>query len=424
MHYQVTTLNTGATLIQVPMAGVNSVTVLALVNAGRRYEPDSLVGISHFLEHLVFKGTANYPDAQVLSAAIDELGGVFNAFTSKEYTGYYVKLAARFMDRALDVVTDMLCAPKLRQTDIDREVGVIVEEINMYEDMPMRNISDVYDELMFAGSNLAGRILGTKDSVRTIKSADFRQYMQDWYGFRNVVIVVAGSATQVEAKGLVAQIEKMLAKGGTTRQSHQQSEYWGAKYGAKRTRIIYKETEQAHFIMGYPGLARTDQRRYPLTVLTTLMGKTMSSRLFTEIREKRGLCYYVRSEADFFHDVGTFGAAAGVDPQRLQEAVSAVLAEFQKMISTQPVTKAEVEAAKQNLIGSLALDLEDSQSMASWYGMKQLLEEKVETEAEVVAQIEAVTTAEVQTVAQALIHPEELRFALIGPFHEGEVKIE
>lgn len=424
MHYQVTTLKNGATVVQVPMTGVNSVTVMALVNAGRRYEPENLAGISHFLEHMVFKGTKNFPTAQVLSTLIDEVGGQFNAFTSKEYTGYYVKLGDRYIDRALDVVTDMVCVPLLRQEDIDREVGVIVEEINMYEDMPMRNIGDVFDELLYAQSNLEGRILGTKETVRALKSTDFQAYMDAWYGFKNVVLVVAGSDKKVNAPGLLSQIEELFAKGGEKRQAHEHQTFWQKKYGQDKNRFQHKTTEQAHFIMGFPGYDRNDERKYALSVLSTLMGKTMSSRLFSEIREKRGLCYYVRSEVDFYHDVGVFGASAGVDPNRLQEAVSAMSTEFKEIVGKRPVTEAEVVAAKQNLVGSLLLDLEDSQSVASWYGMKQLLEGKVETEEEAIAHIEAVTLDQVQKVATDLLQPEQQRFALIGPFKEGDITVE
>jgi predicted Zn-dependent peptidase len=423
MQYQVTTLKNGATLLRIPMASAASVTVLALVNAGRRYEDERVAGISHFLEHMVFKGTKKYPTPQALSAVVDEVGGEFNAFTSKEYTGYYVKLAARFTDLALDVVTDLLCTPQLRQEDIDREVGVILEEMNMYEDMPMRNVGDVFEELMFAGSNLAGRILGTKEAVRSLKTADFQQYLHDWYGFKNIVFVVAGNAAQVNDPGLEAKVEEMLAKGGSDRQAGEQRPYFQKRYGADKINVVQKKTEQAHFIMGFPGYDRNDERRYGLSVLSTLMGKTMSSRLFTEIREKRGLCYYVRSETDFYHDVGVFGASAGVDPNRVNEAVGAMRAEFMAAVGAKPVTEAEVNAAKQNLIGSLLLELEDSHSVASWYGMKQLLEGKVETEEETIASLEKITLESVQNIAQDLLQPEQLRFALIGPFSQTDIKI-
>lgn len=416
-------LPNGATFLQIPMEGVKSATVLALINAGRRYEDEKVAGISHFLEHMVFKGTKYYPTAQALAESIDNVGGEFNAFTSKEYTGYYAKLASRYLDTALNVVTDMVCTPILRQEDIDRESGVIVEEINMYEDMPMRNIQDIFDMLMFEGSNLEGKILGTKETVKSLKTEDFQAYMNEWYGFKNVVIVVAGDAEMVGSKDLADRVAAYLEKGGSDRKSSSHKPFFTNQYGSKRTRIVHKKTEQAHFVLGFPSYPRGDERKYALSVLTTLMGKTMSSRLFSEVREKRGLCYYVRAENDFYHDVGVFGAAAGVDPSRLQEALNVTVGEFQSLISDKPVREEEVHAAKQNLIGSLLLELEDSQSLAGWHGMKQLLEGKVESEEEVVARIEAVTLEAVQAVAKDLIKPGTMRFGLIGPFNEGDITI-
>lgn len=423
MPCQAHRLSNGATFLQIPMEGVKSATVLALINAGRRYEEDRVAGISHFLEHMVFKGTTKFPTAQQLAEAIDSLGGEFNAFTSKEYTGYYAKLASRYLDTALDVVTDMVCAPLLRQEDIDRESGVIVEEINMYEDMPMRNIQDIFDRLMFGGTNLEGKILGTKETVKALKSEDFLSYMQQWYGFPNVVIVIAGDASLVGDERLVEKVSVALMKGGEERQAQTHKPFFTGKYGEGRRVFVHKQTEQAHFVLGFPSYARDDVRRYALSVLTTLMGKTMSSRLFSEVREKRGLCYYVRAENDFYHDSGVFGAAAGVDPARLQEAVQVTIGEFQSLITDKPVLEHEVQSAKQNLIGGLLLELEDSQSLAGWHGMKQLLEGKVESEEDVVARVEAVTLADVQAVAHDLIKPGTMRFALIGPFHEGDIEV-
>lgn len=416
-------LKNGATFLQIPMEGVRSVTVLALVNAGRRYEEESVAGISHFLEHMVFKGTKKYPTARDLSAAIDQLGGEFNAFTSKEYTGYYAKLAAPYMETALDVVSDMLCTPLLRQDDIDKESGVIVEEINMYEDMPMRHIQDIFDELMFEGTLLEGKILGTKKTVKSMKTEDFQNYMNKWYGFKNVTFIIAGDAQVVGKKTLPAMVETYLQKGGEERKAEKHAPYFEKSYGKKRVKIVKKKTEQAHFVLGFPSFGRADKRRYELSVLATLFGKTMSSRLFSEVREKRGLCYYVRADLDMFHDVGTFGASAGVDPTRVQEAIDVVVGEFSALANEKPPTEQEVEAAKQNLIGSLLLELEDSQSVAGWYGMRQLLEEETSSEEEVIKNIQAVTLQQVQEVARAIIKPKVMRFALIGPFAKKDIRV-
>lgn len=422
MKSLLTTLPNGMTVIQVPMPGVKSVTALALVNTGRRYEQESLAGISHFLEHMVFKGTKNYPNPQILAATIDRVGGEFNAFTSHEYTGYYVKLASRSLEVALDVVTDMLCVPLLRQEDIDRESGVIVEEINMYEDMPMRSIHDIFEKLIFAENTLADTVLGTKKSVTSLKDTDFKNYMDTWYGFPNVVFVVAGDSEVVSDPKLPEHLNTLVSKGGGDRKSAEQKAFFTGKYGKKRTNIVFKKTEQSHFIMGFPTFDRNDERRSALAVLSTLFGGAMSSRLFTEIREKRGLCYYVRASADLYHDVGIFTGSAGVDPRRVNEAIQAMKQEFLGLVDgTKPITQQEVDDAKENIIGSTWLELEDSQSVASWYGMKQLLRGKIETEEEVVARIKQVTLDEVQHVARDIIQDDQLYFALIGPHKESEI---
>lgn len=403
------------------MPGVKSVTALALVNTGRRYEDDQVAGISHFLEHMVFKGTDSYATAQDLAATIDRVGGEFNAFTGKEYTGYYVKLASRYLDTALDVVTDMLCVPALRQEDIDRESGVIVEEINMYEDMPMRSIHDIFEGLIFSGNNLSDPILGRKETVTALKSADFKNYMNEWYGFGNVVFVIAGDAEVVSSDTLVEKMEKLTQKGGEQRKSNEQKPFFSGNYGKKRKTIVFKKTEQAHFLIGFPTFGRNDERRYALSVLTTLLGKTMSSRLFSEIREKRGLCYYVRATNDHYHDVGVLSGSAGVDPKRVNEAIETMIAEFLALRETKPVTDQEISDAKQNIIGQLLLDLEDSESVASWYGMKQLLRGEIETEEEVMKKIEAVTKEEINKLITDIIQEEKMYFSIIGPFKESEI---
>jgi predicted Zn-dependent peptidase len=423
MQPDLTTLSNAARVLRIPMPGVKSVTVLALVNAGRRYETEDVAGISHFLEHMVFKGTQNFANSQELASAIDTVGGEFNAFTSKEYTGYYVKLASRYLDTALTVVTDMLCTPKLREDDIRRESLVITEEINMYEDMPMRNIDDVFDELMYANSNLAGRVLGTKETVQSLNRDKFLEYIGKWYGFANVLIVVAGDDSVVKSPDLPKKIEEYLQKGGADRQAADHTPFLkDSIYGDERHRIVFKETEQAHFILGFPSFPRSDERRYALNLLATLLGKTMSSRLFTEIRDNRGLCYYIHASTDFYHDGGVFGAAAGVDPHRIVEAITATKQEFQALLAAKPVTETELQGAKQNIIGRLALEMEDSQSVAYWYGMRLLLDGKVETPEEVVKRIEQVSLDQVKSVGEQLIHEDQLRLALIGPFKNEDLE--
>lgn len=406
------------------MAGVKSVTTMVVVNTGSRYEQPREEGIAHFFEHMVFKGTEKYPDPQLLAATIDGLGADFNAFTSKEYTGYYVKAAAKHMEIALDVVSDMLLRPKLLQDDIDREKGVIIEEINMYQDTPMRFIGYLFDRMAFRGSGLSHDVLGSKQTVSQLTRDDFQRFIQQWYGLGNMVVVVAGDdavvGTKESAKAIAAafskkpenirprdkvKISKLLSK--------------QSPISPHRLHLQHKQTEQAHFVLGWPGLKRTDEDRYTLTVLSAILGGNMSSRLFTEVREKRGLCYYIRSDVDYYHDAGIFGAAAGVDPKRIKEALSVVITEFRQLAAgINPVSMEELKIAQEYLIGSLILDFEDSRSVAQYFGLKHALTNVLESPEIALQKIQAVTQAEVMELAQRLITRDGLRLALIGPYND------
>jgi predicted Zn-dependent peptidase len=421
MKYSKDTLKNGLTVVRVPMSGVKSLTVLALVKVGSRYEDDRVNGISHFLEHMVFKGTENYPTAQDVASAVDAIGAEFNAFTSKEYTGYYVKSASKDVDIALDVVSDMLLTPVLRTEDLEREKGVIIEELNMYEDTPMRHIGDVFERMFFAGSKLGRDIIGTKETIRGLTQEDFLIHLKTWYGFHNMVLMIVGDADVVGKEALLKKVEEFFSKGAQDRAAVTAHDFTGNPISDQRLFIEHKKTEQAHFILAYPGLKRGHKDRYALNVLGTLLGGNMSSRLFTEVREKRGLCYYVRSDVDYYQETGTFGASAGVDPKRVEEAVSVTFNEFNAIISgDKPITSEELKKAKDYTIGHLILGLEDSESVAQAYGLRQLLEGEIVTLDETIKRIGAVTLDDVNKIARDLIQPDQVRFAMIGPFKDDK----
>jgi predicted Zn-dependent peptidase len=412
-------------LLRVPMPSVESVTVLVLCNTGSRYETDKQHGIAHFFEHMVFKGTDKYPNAQVLSEAIESVGADFNAFTSKEYTGYYVKAAAQHIDLALDVVSDMMLTPRLRQEDIDREKGVIIEEINMYADTPARHVGDLFDRMAFSsGSGLNHDIIGDKDSVNSFKSKDFQDFLSQWYGQENMLLIVAGKAELVESRDLLYKVEEFFSKKtATKRQDGKAKVREGLKskpLSDRKFHLDYKQTEQAHFILGWPGLDRHDERRFALSLLSTVMGGGMSSRLFSELREKRGLCYYVRSDVDQYHDVGFFGASAGVDPKRIDEALEVAVGQFENLVAGNPVTEAELKKAKDFTAGKMALSLEDSESRAHFYGMQQLMRDEVLEPEEIIERTSKVTLDEVMDLAKEIVTEGQIRFCLIGPFKDED----
>jgi len=425
---QKTVLENGLTVLLVPMPGVKSATSLVYVNTGSRYESDPQAGISHFLEHMVFKGTQNYPDSQTLAQAVDAVGANFNAFTSKEYTGYYVKAASKHVPLALDVLSDMLLTPVLRTEDLEREKGVIVEEINMYNDSPSRHIGDVFEQLMFAGTSMGRDIIGSKETVRATGRQDFLEYLQTWYGTGNMVLTVAGDESVVGDPALLETIRTAFSKKTEGVRQNGGKRNIGAAFLLSRQketlRVEYKKTDQAHFIMAVPGLKRSAEEKYVAAVLATLFGGTMSSRLFTEVREKRGLCYYVRCDRDMFHDTGYFGAAAGVDPSRVEEAVKVVREELYHLADEsgpRRITQAELQRAKDNLVGTSVLDLEDTESVAHFFGAKQLLLGKTETFEEMLEKINAVTLEQVVSLAKRLTNPQnKVYFAVIGPYKQPE----
>lgn len=427
LKHTVSKLESGLTVIRVPMPAVKSMTVIALCNTGSRYEDSSQYGVAHFFEHMVFKGTQNYPDTQILSGAIDAVGADFNAFTSKEYTGYYVKAASNHMELALDVLSDMLLTPTLKQADIDREKGVIIEELNMYVDSPSSHIANLFEQMFFEGSGLEHNIIGTKDTISSMKTEDFQSFLNTWYGFGNMLLVIAGDSEVVAKESTLTLVEKMFKKGSLERhQLDKQKSTASHKLNKnpisdKKLHVEFRKTEQAHLIMGWPGLKRAAKERYALSLLSTIIGGNMSSRLFIEVREKRGLCYYVHSDVDQYHDAGFFGASAGVDQTRVEEAIKVIRAEFEAAATGErPITEQELQKAKDYVAGKMVLGLEDSESVAQFFGMKQLLLDEISTPEETLARYNQVTLKEVQAILKQLVKPGELRLAVIGPYEDSQ----
>lgn len=422
LNHKLHTLKSGLKVVSIPMASSSSLTVMALSNTGSRYEKESQYGIAHFFEHIVFKGTKNYPHAQDLAEAVDSVGANFNAFTGKEYTGYYVQVASKHFNLALNVVSDMLLTPQLRQEDINREKGVIIEEMNMYADMPASDISDQFEEMVFKGNGLSHKIIGTKKTVSNITTKDFQDFLATWYGLDNLVLVIAGDKSVLDKNSTLKLVEEMFSKAGEKIGKHQHTRIDNI-FSDERHIFVNKKTEQAHFTFGWPGIKRKSKDRYALSLLSAIMGGNMSSRLFSEVREKRGLCYYVHSDISQFHEGGLFGGSAGVDPARIEEAVEVSLKEFQSMADgTKPVTKGELDRAKEYVSGKMVLGLEDSQSTAQFYGLKQLLHNDIESPEEVIKKLKQVKLEEVQRLVKRLIKSGELRFGLIGEFNENKIK--
>lgn len=429
LEHSVKTLGNGLPILTIPMPGVKSITSLVLTNTGSRYEQPEQAGIAHFFEHIVFKGTAKYPTPQDLASTIDAIGAEFNAFTSKEYTGYYVKADSRQLGVALDVLSDMLLQPTIRQEDIDREKGVIIEEINMYRDMPMHHIANLFENMFYAEYGLQHDIIGTKETVSAVTSQAFRNFLAAWYGMPNMLLVLAGDAEVLSSSTLHTEIEQFFSKPVADERVGEKvavNEMLSARaISDNKLHLEVKQTDQAHLILGWPGLARDTQHKQVLSLLSVILGGNMSSRLFSEVREKRGLCYYVRSDVDYYRETGMVGASAGVDPQRVEEAITVILEEFADVASgKRRVTADELQRAKEYVRGTMTLSFEDSRSVAQYFGLQSVLLDRIEGPEEILAKIKAVSLEQVQDLAAELFGSSNPKLGVIGPFEGKQEEFE
>lgn len=416
MKYQKTTLANGLRVITVPMPSFESSTVLVGVGAGSRYETRKNNGISHFLEHMAFKGTKKRPSALDISTLIDGIGGEFNAFTSKETTAYYVKSAASHVELCIDVLSDMLMNSKLAKEEIEKEKGVILEEINLYEDTPSRKIGDIYERLLYGDTSMGWDIAGEKDIIRKITRDDFLTYMGSLYSPTNMTVVVAGG---IDPKKINDLAQKYL---GDMR-SFKTLRYSKVVENQKKPTVMVrqKQTEQVHIALGVRTVPLSHPDHYALAVLASILGGGMSSRLFHEVREKRGLAYYVRTSSDHFVDAGTLVSTAGLDPKRVKEGISVMVEEYGKISkSKNQISKSELKKGKEYLKGHLVLELEDSRSVASFYAQEFLLEKKIRTPEEVIKNIDKVKIEDIERVARKYIKTSGLNLAVIGNFSDGQ----
>lgn len=410
-------LNNGLRLLVTEMPSLESVTVTIWVRVGSRYETPEIAGISHFLEHMVFKGGKKYTSAKAVSEAVDALGGEFNAGTSKEWTNFYIKARAGSLSKAMDILADMTTTPKLAKDDIERERGVIIEEMNMYEDTPMYRIGDIFDHVMYPGTKIGLDIIGNKETIGKISQQNFIDFRNTYYDPTNIVVTVAGGIKADDVVTLANSYFSHL----TPHKGKIGHEAFSSKEG-KRVKLVSKKNEQAHLIVGFPTFEYgKEQDRHVLEVLTTVLGEGMSSRLFTEVREKRGLAYSVRTSADFFIDTGSIGTYAGVDPKKAEEALTVILTETYALAhKTNPISDEELVKAKEYIKGHLALSLENTKSVNNFFGYDELLLGKTTTpEAEYKA-IDAVTKEQIYDLAATLFVPEKARLAIIGPFETDE----
>ena len=406
-------LPNGVRVLTASMPQAKSVACFVMVAAGSRYETRETNGIAHFAEHMFFKGTEKRPDARVIAGEIDSIGGEFNAFTGKEYTGYYVKCAAEHRDVALDVLVDMLRNSKFDPEEIEREKGVIVEEMNMYYDTPRDYVEGVYDELLYGDQPLGWEIIGRKETVRAAGRETFLDYLGRWYRAPRMVAGVAGNV----GRDVVSRLEELLGSVEDGSEGAPDGVSW--KQDGPRVKIHTKQSDQAHVRVGVHSYPLEHPDRYALALLATVLGGGMSSRLFTEVRERRGLAYYIYGYNQGYTDTGTLFAQGGVDIARIDEAVQTIVAEFAR-IAAEPIEADELEKARNYAKGRLILSLEDPKGTIMFGLRGEVLESKLREPDEVLAGFDAVTLEDIQRVAQDVIRDDRLNLALIGPFDEPE----
>jgi predicted Zn-dependent peptidase len=362
---------------------------------------------------MFFKGTEKRPTAREIAGEIDSIGGEFNAFTGKEYTGYYVKCAAEHRDVALDVLIDMLRNSKFDPDEIEREKGVIVEEMNMYYDTPRDYVDGVYDELLYGDQPLGWDIIGTKDTVRAATRDTFLSYLERWYRAPRMVAGVAGAI----GNDVVERLESLL--GNVQNGSAGAPEPVAWEQDGPRVKLHTKQSDQAHVRLGVHSYPLGHPDRYALVLLATALGGGMSSRLFTEVRERRGLAYYIYGHNMGYTDTGTLFAQGGVDIKRIDDAVSTIVSEFAR-IAADPLEPDELEKARNFAKGRLVLSLEDPKGMILFGLRDEVLEGRLREPDDVLAGLDAVTLEDVQRVAQDVIRDERLNLALIGPFDDAD----
>lgn len=405
----------GLRLVVVPMKSTQTVTVLVLVGTGSRYETKDINGISHFLEHMMFKGTARRPGTLDISKELDSVGAEYNAFTHKEYTGYYAKASSENFNLITDVISDIFLNSKLDAEEIEREKGVIIEEINMYLDNPPRYVGDLFENLLYGDQPSGWNIAGEKEIIKKLKRDNFADYFNSHYVAKDTVIAVAGNIDKEKVRNeLVPKFFESVRVG-------EKLDRLPVKEFQEKPQVLlhHKKTDQTHFILGTRAFDMFSPKLEAAQVLAVILGGSMSSRLFISVRERQGLGYYINSGIDTYTDHGYFATQAGINNENVDKAITAILKEY-KEVKEKLVPEDEIKKAKEFIRGKLVIALEQSDDLASFYANQWLLKNETLTPKEKLSKIMKVTAQDIQDAANEIFRPEKLNFALIGPFEDKE----
>lgn len=413
MH-KISQLKNGLTLITVDLPHLDSVTSLLAVAAGSRYETRKINGISHFLEHMFFKGSIKYPSAEQIATLVDSIGAINNAATDKEVTFYWIKSAAKHIELASDILSSMLKDPLLSEEEIEREKGVIVEELRMYRDNPASYIGWLFERLQFGDTPLGWNVGGEKEIITSLNRGDFINYMQSLYSPKSMALVFAGNVPK--------NIESLAEKYFSDLPAHSHFKYQPFKktrQSRPRINIFYKKTDQANLILGVEGYDRQHQQRFAAKLLGVILGEGMSSRLFIQVRERRGLAYSVSAGHSCYQDSGVFSAYAGLKLEKIAEGLEVIKAEMDRM-AAEKVSEEELKKGQELIRGRLAISSESTNFLAQYFGIEYVLNQKIETFGEYLKNIDAVTREDIQNAARQLFKKDRLNLQIIGPFKNAD----
>ena len=412
--FKLTKLSNGLRILTVPSKESFSFRITVLVNTGADFETKENNGISHFLEHMSFKGTKKRPSNFAITRELDSIGGSYNAFTSEECTGYYAEVAYQNKKLALDIISDIYLNSQFPKEEMEKEKGVIIEEINMYKDNPQSYIWNLWEKLLYGDQAVGRSILGTKTNIKNFKRDDFLKYYESQYRAKSTIVVISGRFSQKE---IIHEIKNYFCDIKLGRGNPKEL----VKETQRKPQILIKnkKTDQTNFILGFRGINFFDKRRYSLNVLNAIFDGGMSSILYQTIREKLGVAYYINSNLSYSTDYGVWAVSAGIDNNRTEEVVSSILNEWKKF-KTNPVNTKDLKKAKSYITGKLALGLENVHNVASSFAFQELLRKKIETPDQYLAKIKQVTARDVQKVAEDLLRTQSLNLALIGPYKNKE----
>lgn len=413
--YKIDVLSNKIPLISVPIKGAPTVTALIIIKTGSKYETRLTNGLSHFLEHMFFKGTARRPNTLTISSELDSLGGEFNAFTTKEFTGYWVKVAAPKLKAALDIISDMLLNSRFDEAEIEREKGVIIEELNMYEDNPLMHVEDVFESCLYGDAPAGWETIGTKENIRRFKRDDFIKYLNAQYGTRSAYVVLAGGIRKDDKKA----VAKMLS--GFKSNKWQDKPAVREKQTKPQLKIAVKKIDQVNLSLGVRAYPVGHPEEFKVRLLALILGGSMSSRLFINLRERKGLAYYVRTMTELYSDSGYLTTQAGVPIGKTEEAIKIILAEYKKL-TEELVTPKELKRAKDLLQGKSLLQLEATDNLANWYARQAILRKKIMTPAEFLREIKKIGALELRQTARKIFVNRGLNLALIGQVKAGKLR--